>query len=154
MGAEFDNGLKDPEVPKHLGAKSRWIIQGFHDPDIAILNRTVPTPATADVPIALQMLSSLRASAWVGDVRSAFTQGIKGLRDQRLFASPPAGGVPGEDDDILIELLTEVYGLISGPPAWRTSLITTMKELGFKRHPLAPCVAVMYETIGLSLIHI
>ena len=115
MGVLFDNLLNDPEVPKYLGAKSRWIIQGFHDPDIAILNRTVPTPATSDVPLSLQMLTSIYARVWVGDVRSAFTQGIKGLREQSLYALPPEGGIPGEDDDILIELLTEVYGLISGP---------------------------------------
>ena len=148
MGDDFDNGLNDPDVPKHLGAKSRWILQGFHDPDIAILNRTVPTPATSDVPLALQMLCSIQAKAWVGDVRSAFTQGIKGLRTERLFASPPDGGIPGEDKDILIEVLTEVYGLISGPPAWRNTLISAFKELGFKRHPMAPCVAIMYEKVG------
>ena len=68
MGDDFDNKLKDPEIPKHMGAKSRWIIQGFHDPDIAILNRTVPTPATNDVPLALQMLASIQARAWVGDI--------------------------------------------------------------------------------------
>ena len=55
MGDGFDNGLQDPNVAKHLGAKSRWILQGFHDPDIAILNRSVPTPETMDVPLALQM---------------------------------------------------------------------------------------------------
>ena len=57
MGDDFDNGLKDPEVPKHLGAKSRWILQGFHDPDIHLLNRTVPTPSTSDVPLGLQTVS-------------------------------------------------------------------------------------------------
>ena len=31
---------------------------------------------------------------------------------------------PGETDDVLVEILAEVYGLISGPPAWRKSLIT------------------------------
>ena len=65
-----------------------------------------------------------------------------------MFATPPLGGIPGEDDDILIELLAEVYGLVTGPPAWRKSLFTKFKELEFKRHPLAPCVALMYETLG------
>ena len=69
MGSDFNNGLKDPSIASHLGAKSRWILQGFHDPDIALLNRTVPTPATSDVPLALQMLASLKAAAWVGDVK-------------------------------------------------------------------------------------
>ena len=92
------------------------------------------------------MLGSLQAKAWVGDVRSAFTQGLRGQRNEPLFASPPADGTPGESNDILIELLAEVYGLISGAPAWRKSLATLCQEAGFKRHPLAPIVAVMHET--------
>jgi hypothetical protein len=145
MGDGYDNELDMPGVGKHMAAKSRWIIQGFHDPDIAVLNRSVPTPTTSDVPLALQMLASLKASIWVGDVKSAFTQGLTGQRPDRLFASPPAGGIPGEGEDILIELLAEVYGLITGPPAWRKSLMTKFDELGFKRHPLAPCVVLKYE---------
>ena len=83
MGDAFENQLPkdilaEEGVPAHYGAKSRWIIQGFHDPDIAILNRSVPTPSTSDVPLALQLLASLQANAWVGDVKSAFTQGLKG----------------------------------------------------------------------------
>ena len=146
MGDDYDNKLNLSEVPKHHGAKSRWIIIGFHDPDIAILNRTVATPETGDVPLALQMLASIQAQAWVGDVKSAFSQGLKGLRPEPLFATAPKGGIIGEKDDILIEIVAEIYGLITGPPAWRKSLLTTFKQLGFKRHPLAPCVVVFYET--------
>ena len=108
MGDEFNNELGDPEVPTHLGAKSRWILQGFHDPDIHILNRTVHTPATEDVPLSLQILASIRAKGFCADVRSAFAQGIRGQRPDRLFASPPPGGFPGEDDDILLEILAEI----------------------------------------------
>ena len=79
MGDTYDNGLQDASIAKHLGAKSRWILQGFHDPDIAILNRSVPTPETMDVPLALQMLASVKARAWVGDVQGAFTQGLRNL---------------------------------------------------------------------------
>ena len=119
MGDDFDNKLEKtvPGLAKHLGAKSRWIILGFHDPDIANLNRSVPTPETADVPLSLQMLASIGADAWVADVKGAFNQGMKQQRDQPLFATPPPGGIPGEEDDIVIELLAEVYGLITGPPA-------------------------------------
>ena len=126
QGADFDNKLGDPSVAKHLGAKSRWILQGSHDPDIALLNRTVPTPSATDVPLALQMLASLRADTCVGDIKSAFTQSSRGLRPDRLFASPPPGGIPGESDDVLIEVLTEIYGLVSGPPGWRQTLLTCL----------------------------
>ena len=145
MGDDFDNGLEDTTVSSHYGAKSRRILLGFHDPDIAILNRSVPTPGTMDVPLALQLLASIKAKAWVGDFRGAFTQGLRHQRPEPLFASPPPGGIPGEDEDNLIEFLAEVYGLITGPPAWKKSLFTTFKELEFKNHPLAPCLVLMYE---------
>ena len=33
MGEDFDNGLQEITMAKHMGAQSRWITQGFHDPD-------------------------------------------------------------------------------------------------------------------------
>ena len=60
---------------------------------------------------------------------------------------PPEGGIPGEKDDIVIEILAEIYGFVSGPPGWRRSLLTTFKELEFKAHPLATCVVLMYEEL-------
>ena len=59
-----------------------------------------------------------------------FTQSIRGLRPDRLSASPPGDGIPGEEDDILIEVLAEIYGLVSGPPGWRQTLL----DMGL-RHP-------------------
>jgi len=60
FGDDFETPLPSKEIlqndiPEHHGAKSRWILQGFHDPDITILKRSVPTPETADVPLSLQM---------------------------------------------------------------------------------------------------
>ena len=154
MGEGYDNGLdhaKYPDIAPDSDAKSRWIILGFEDPDICVLNRTVPTPATEDVPMALQMLASLKAKSFTADVSSAFGQSVKGQRRQAgaepLFATPPTDGLPGEDDDILIEILTEIYGLVSGPPGWRQTLLTAFKGLEFRRHPLAPCVVLMYEVL-------
>ena len=152
MGDEYalpfsQEELKQLGIPGHSGAKSRWILQGFHDPDISILKRSVPTPETSDVPLCLQMLASLKVKGWVSDVRGAFSQGMRGQRSEPLFALPPPGGIPGESEDIVIEILAEIYGLISGPPGWRRSLFTTFKQLGFKSHPLAPCVVPFYETL-------
>ena len=73
MGDDPDNGLGDERYPKHTDAKSRWIIQGFHDPDIEKLQRSVPTPETSDVPLTLQMIASLRAKGWCADVRGAYS---------------------------------------------------------------------------------
>eukprot|EP00971_Amphidinium_carterae_P151401 3001807-Amphidinium_carterae.1 len=47
--------------------------------------------------------------------------------------------------DGLIELRAEVYGLNSGPMAWRITLTMKLKEQGFSNHPLSPCVFVYYN---------
>ena len=99
--------------------------------------------------MALQLMASLKAPAFTADVASAFGQSLRGQRKEsggeRLFATPPKEGIPGEDDDILIEILAEIYGLVSGPPGWRQTLLTEFKGLEFRRHPLAPCVLLMYD---------
>ena len=82
-GADYENGLKDPSAPKNYDAESKWTTQGFHDPDIAALSRTVPTPPTSDVQLALQRLSSIEAAAWAGDIKSAFSQGLRNQRDEK-----------------------------------------------------------------------
>ena len=97
--------------------------------------------------MALQLLATLKAKAFTADVKGAFGQSEKHQRKEPLFASPPAEGPPGEEDDIIIELLTEICGLVSGPPGWRKTLLTELKNLGFKRPPLAPCVVLMYESL-------
>ena len=56
--------------------------------------------------------------AFVADVKGAFTQGLRGQRPGRLFATPPPGGIPGETGKILIEIRAEIYGLVSGPTGW------------------------------------
>ena len=59
----------------------------------------------------------------------------------------PPGGIPGVPNDVLvlIEVLGEIYGLTSGPPGWRKTVLSDVKDLGFKNHPLAPCVVLMYS---------
>ena len=51
---------------------------------------------------------------------------------------------PGED----LERCLRGVRAHTGPPAWRKTLLTCLKEYGFKKHPLAPCVAIMYEDVG------
>ena len=84
-GDEHDNGLEDINFPKHLDAQTRWIIQGFHDPDIEKLQRSVPTPETADVPLTLLMIASLRAVGFCTNVKGVFTQSKKRISRRTHF---------------------------------------------------------------------
>ena len=81
MGEEYNNGLdrnKYPDDRPCEEAKSRWILLGFEGPGISLLNRTVPTPATEDVPMGRQLMASLGAAVFTADVASAFGQNLKG----------------------------------------------------------------------------
>ena len=51
--------------------------------------------------------------------------------------------VVGEDDDILIELLAEVYGLISGPSWLRQSLVADFEAMGYRRNPYDKCLMTL-----------
>eukprot|EP00971_Amphidinium_carterae_P340101 6478282-Amphidinium_carterae.4 len=122
----------------------------FHDPDIDLVSRSVPTPATGDVPMALQLMASFGIRAWTADCKSAFMQSDQGQRPQPLFALPPNDGLPGETEDIIIELKTEVYGLVSGPGGWRCTLLRHLQSNNWRRHPLAPCVFLFFEEVQQS----
>eukprot|EP00971_Amphidinium_carterae_P247005 4905410-Amphidinium_carterae.1 len=153
-GADYDNGLDQTlQVDKRIEAKSRWIVQGFWDPDVEMINRSTPCPTAQDLMLVLHVVAALKVEAVTADVRTAFMQSKPGLRGgEPLFATPPPEGLPavGEDaeidmNDALIELRAEVYGLNSGPMAWRITLTTTLKQQGFRNHPLSPCVFMYYD---------
>ena len=81
MGDDYNNGLSTEvlareDITSHMGAKSRWIMQGFTDPDISLLNRTVATSTSEDLMLALQLIASIRGNAGISDVSSAFGQSI------------------------------------------------------------------------------
>ena len=121
-----DMGPKTDEA-----AKSRWTVQGFHDPDITELNRTVPTPEASTVPLTMQVMASKKCRAFNADAKKAFMQGLRGARPKPLYAYQPQGGFEDEPEDMIVKLETEVYGLIKGPPNWRRTFFTKFKELGF-----------------------
>ena len=57
---------------------------------------------------------------------------------------PPCEHFPQYDAKQLILLLTEIYGLVSGPSWWRRSLLNVLiKELGYKLCPFDRCVLVL-----------
>eukprot|EP00971_Amphidinium_carterae_P092285 1827116-Amphidinium_carterae.2 len=98
--------------------------------------------------MALQLMASYHMRSWTADCKSAFMQSDQGLRTQTLYASPPPDGLPGEEQGCILELKTEVYGLVSGPGGWRCTLLKRLKEANWKRHPLAPCVFLFFEEVS------
>ena len=122
-------------------AKCRWIIVGFHDPDIMELERSAPTPQGSTIALVTNALCHLGYEAYQGDVKSAFTQSKR--IDRELYVSQPREGLPGLQQDQLLQLQTEIYGTVRGPSWWRETLVEQIKSLGYQESLYDPCLYIL-----------
>ena len=116
-----------------VSAKSRWTVVGWRDPEVHSIERSSPTPLTTSIYLTMQVAACRHWSGHVRDVKTAFLQGKPTTRRQKLAVRMPScEHFPGYDPWQLILLLTEIYGLVSGPSWWRKSLLEVLiKELGY-----------------------
>eukprot|EP00971_Amphidinium_carterae_P339245 6476910-Amphidinium_carterae.2 len=114
-----------------LHAKSRWIIQGHHDPSILELGRSVLVSVGGELLWFLQVAVDHRFVLEVADVKGAFTQTDMSLpetaRTKKVYVKLPWRltcflGVR------IVELLCWMYGLSSAPLAWRNTMLAFLPE--------------------------
>eukprot|EP00971_Amphidinium_carterae_P155227 3078163-Amphidinium_carterae.1 len=140
-------GNVDLGLPSDLVAKSRIVVQGFSDPDFRCLEADAPTPELSELTAVLQAMASQRMEISIADVSAAFNQSASGQRHEAVYGRVPREGVPGLPQGTrLVRLDKELYGLLSGPAAWRKTALSTLKQLGFVNHPLSPCVFCLFPT--------
>ena len=134
-----------PEQHPGLAPKSRWCVVGWRDPHIHQIERTAPTPLTSSIYLALQLAASRKWKAKSKDAKTAVLQSRPTTRSQKLACRMPADeAFEGYDVEQLILLLTEVYGLVSGPSWWRRSLLEILvKELGYRVNVYDRCVLTL-----------
>ena len=134
-----------PEEHGGLAPKSRWCVVGWKDPHIHQIERTAPTPLTSSMYLALQLAASRRWVARSKDAKTAFLQSRPTTRSQKLACRMPSDEqFEGYSPEQLILLLTEVYGLVSGPSWWRRSLLEVLvKELGYRVCVYDRCVLTL-----------
>ena len=148
-GSTLPEGLDDYNAKnvtrKDIAAKSRWTVVGWKDPEVHSIERSSPTPLTTSIYLALQTAACRRWRGQVRDVKTAFLQGRPTTRKQKLAVRMPScEHFPGYDRRQLILLLTEVYGLVSGPSWWRRSLLEVLiSELGYRLSAYDKCVLTL-----------
>ena len=92
----------------------------------------------------LQVLVSHDMEMAVGDCKNAFCQSQRLQRkDGRIYVQPCEGLPLGRD--ILIELVSPVYGLNDAPLLWHRTLTQYLREQGFKRSPMDPCLYLRHR---------
>ena len=130
--------------------KSRWCVVGWKDPHVHEIERSAPTPLTSSLYLFFQLSACRRWQGHARDAKTAFLQAKPTTRKQKLACRMPADeSFPQYHPDQLILLLTEVYGLVSGPAWWRRSLLEILvKELGYRVNPYDRCILTLDDTDG------
>ena len=141
-------------------AKSRLVVSGHTDPDIAsgALRTDSPTVSRTAVMCLLQIAASRTDENWgisAGDVTAAFLNGER--LDRELYLRQPKHGLPGLHPDQLIKVEKGVFGLIDSPRKWwkkfkkdiqeLTIILGDNKEAKFYASALDPCV---FQLVGLD----
>jgi hypothetical protein len=149
---------ENPDSPGETEIKCRWVVKGFQDPDLDVLERQSPTLSADGLAMVLQVIASMQWIMTVADVEGAFLQGEKYDRDTgKIYTSMPPGGFPGIPQDSIFELTKCVYGLMDAPLRWWRSLTTTFRQLGVKQSVLDPCVFFWFhekQCQGIFAVHV
>eukprot|EP00971_Amphidinium_carterae_P139108 2756919-Amphidinium_carterae.4 len=158
VSPDYPTALK---IPRGLQAKSRWILQGFHDASALKLNRSVNASSMCELLFVLQIIVDNKWEAFCGDIAAAFTQtDMSNQRQNPVYVKAPSNGdLPSHPGVKLFLLKVELYGLITGPLSWKNSLYSTMTSLGFVQHPLGVCTLLWYapetqELAGIVLLQV
>ena len=121
--------------------KARWCIRGYLDPDILELQTASPTLSSEGLAVTLQLIASFGWSLMIADIEAAFLGGENLNRKQgTVLVRPTKDGIPGLDQQDLIELRKPVYGLVDAPRLWWKSLTATLKDLQMEQSKLDSCV--------------
>ena len=122
-------------------AKARLVVLGYMDPQLTEVARDAPTLTKEGRHTILQMIASRQWALSSFDIRTAF------LRGRADDANPLAMEPPKElrqklqlREDQVCSLIGNAYGRVDAPLLFYRELALQLKKLGFRVHPLEPCV--------------
>ena len=137
----------DIHDPTTFKIKSRWVVQGHLDPDLALKAEEgmlqSPTLSQLGRMTLMQVIASFRWKLQLGDIKGAFLEaGSLPEKYRPLYAKMPPGGIPGvpNREDVVIEIVGNIYGQNDAPRAWHRTFDTEALKLGWTRSILDPCL--------------
>ncbi|CAE7847168.1 RE1, partial [Symbiodinium necroappetens] len=150
---------KSPEPGEsHRRAKARLVVLGFQDPKLVDVMRDAPTLSKEGRALVLQTIASCKFQLGSFDIKTAFLRG-KADASNPLAMEPPRElrQALGLQEEEVCQLLGNAYGRVDAPLLFYKELSKQLHELGFVRHPLEPCVFLLYtgQTLnGILGVHV
>ena len=130
-------------------AKARLVVLGYQDPRLTELARDSPTLTREGRSVVLQTIASRRWRLQSFDIKTAFLRG-KADGDNPLAMEPPRElrELLKLQDNEVCELIGNAYGRVDAPLLFYKELSGQLKKLGFKPHPLDPCIFILESGEG------
>ncbi|CAK0820028.1 unnamed protein product, partial [Prorocentrum cordatum] len=134
--------------------KCRMTVQGFIL-ELVMAGRTqAPTLSSNGRAFVLQTIASAEFPLAIGDVEGAFLETDAPLAPAEhgaIYVSLPSEFLPdGMHGDQLCEVING-YGRSDQPQLWWLTFSKFLvEELGFVKHPMDPCVLLLFEDVGES----
>ena len=128
-------------LPNNRKAKARLVVLGFQDPRLTEVSRDAPTLTREGRNTILQMIASHHWTLTSFDIKTAFLRG-KADSNNPLAMEPPKelrDRMQLQDEQVCA-LIGNAYGRVDAPLLFYKELTSQLKDLGFKMHPLEPCV--------------
>ena len=133
--------------------KARWCLLGHKDPDVmnAVLENKTASPTITQLGrnLAMQLIASLGADLFLGDIKGAFLESVDEKQENGpLFARLPPGGIPGVPNDAVIMIIGNVYGKNDAPAVWYQSFDQEARAAGFERSSFDKCLYYVRDKEG------
>ena len=133
--------------------KARWCLLGHKDPDVmqAVLDNKTASPTITQLGrnLAMQLIASLGADLFLGDIKGAFLESVDEKQENvPLFAYLPSGGIPGVPSDAVIMIIGNVYGKNDAPAVWHQSFDQEARAAGFERSSFDKCLYYVRDEEG------
>ena len=127
--------------PNGRKAKARLVVLGFQDPQLTEVARDAPTLTREGRHTVLQTIASFNWILSSFDIKTAVLRG-KADNNNPLAMEPPAElrrKMQLADNEVCA-LIGNAYGRVDAPLLFYKELTAQLKKLGFRAHPLEPCV--------------
>ena len=132
-------------------AKARLVVLGFQDPKLVEVMRDAPTLSREGRALVLQTIASAQFPLSSFDIKTAFLRGKADAANPLAMEPPPdVRKILNLKDGEVCELLGNAYGRVDAPLLFYKELCKQLLQLGFTRHPLEPCVFMLYTDQRLS----
>ena len=122
------------------------MVLGYQDPKLVEVMRDAPTLSKEGRSIVLQTIASMNFHLQSFDIKTAFLRG-KADETNPLAMEPPAEirkALDMQPNEVCL-LLGNAYGRVDAPLLFYKELTQQLEKLGFTRHPLEPCIFLLYS---------